>query len=56
MSKKKNENKKEPGELSRREFLKGAGLVVGWLSYIKERIEYWKGQEKAKKIATVYKY
>ena len=29
MSKKKNENKKEPGELSRREFLKGAGLVVG---------------------------
>ena len=33
-----------------------AGEIDGWLSYIKERIEYWKGQEKAKKIATVYKY
>ncbi|MCE5283010.1 MAG: TRAP transporter substrate-binding protein [Deltaproteobacteria bacterium] len=30
--------------------------VDSWLSYIKERIEYWKGQEKAKKIATVYTY
>ena len=30
--------------------------VDSWLSFIKERIEYWKGQEKAKKIATVYKY
>ena len=33
-----------------------AGEIDGWLSFIKERIEYWKGQEKAKKIATVYKY
>jgi TRAP-type C4-dicarboxylate transport system substrate-binding protein len=30
--------------------------IESWLSFIKERIEYWKGQEKAKKIATVYKY
>jgi len=30
--------------------------IDGWLSFVKERIEYWKGQEKAKKIATVYKY
>jgi hypothetical protein len=30
--------------------------VGGWLTFIKERIEYWKGQEKAKKIATVYEY
>ncbi|MDA8127004.1 MAG: TRAP transporter substrate-binding protein [Deltaproteobacteria bacterium] len=30
--------------------------IDSWLSFIKERIEYWKGQEKAKKIATVYKY
>lgn len=29
MSKRENENKKEPGELSRREFLKDASLVVG---------------------------
>lgn len=33
-----------------------SGEIDGWLSYIKERIEYWKGQEKAKKIATVYSY
>jgi hypothetical protein len=33
-----------------------AAEIDGWLSYIKERIEYWKGQEKAKNIATVYKY
>jgi hypothetical protein len=30
--------------------------IDNWLSFIKERIEYWKGQEKAKNIATVYKY
>jgi TRAP-type transport system periplasmic protein len=30
--------------------------IDSWLSFIKERIEYWKGQEKAKNIATVYKY
>jgi len=30
--------------------------IDNWLSFIKERIEYWKGQEKAKHIATVYKY
>lgn len=33
-----------------------AGEIDSWLSYIKERIEYWKGEEKARKIATVYKY
>ncbi len=27
-----------------------------WLAYVKERIEYWKGQEKAKKIPTAYSY
>jgi TRAP-type C4-dicarboxylate transport system substrate-binding protein len=32
------------------------GEIDGWLGFIKERIEYWKGQEKAKNIATVYKY
>jgi len=30
--------------------------VDGWLSFIRERIEYWKGQEKAQKIPTAYKY
>ena len=30
--------------------------VDGWLKFVKERIEYWKGQEKAKKVATAYKY
>lgn len=30
--------------------------IDSWLSFIRERIEYWKGQEKAKKVATVYKY
>jgi TRAP-type transport system periplasmic protein len=30
--------------------------VDSWMSYIKERIEYWKGQEKARKIPTAYKY
>ena len=33
-----------------------AAEIDSWLSYIKERMEYWKGQEKAKKIATVYSY
>jgi TRAP-type transport system periplasmic protein len=30
--------------------------IDGWITYIKERIEYWKGQEKAAKIATIYQY
>ena len=30
--------------------------VDGWLSFIKERIEYWKGQEKAKKVPTAFQY
>jgi TRAP-type C4-dicarboxylate transport system substrate-binding protein len=30
--------------------------IDSWLAFIKERIEYWKGQEKAKKIATAYTY
>jgi hypothetical protein len=30
--------------------------VGGWLSFIRERIEYWKGQEKAAKIPTVFQY
>ena len=30
--------------------------VDGWLSFIRERIEYWKGQEKAHKIPTAYSY
>jgi TRAP-type transport system periplasmic protein len=30
--------------------------VDNWVNFIKERIEYWKGQEKAKKVATVYQY
>ncbi len=30
--------------------------VDGWLAFIKERIEYWKGQEKAKKIPTPFTY
>jgi TRAP-type C4-dicarboxylate transport system substrate-binding protein len=33
-----------------------AGEVDSWLSYVRERIEYWQGQEKAKKIATAYQY
>lgn len=28
--------------------------VNGWIKFIKERIEYWKGQEKARKIPTAY--
>ena len=30
--------------------------VEGWVSFVKERIEYWKGQEKAQKIPTAYNY
>jgi TRAP-type transport system periplasmic protein len=33
-----------------------AAEVDGWISFIKERIEYWKGQEKAKKVPTAYQY
>jgi endonuclease YncB( thermonuclease family) len=33
-----------------------AGEVDGWLSFIAERIEYWKAQEKAKKIPTPFSY
>jgi hypothetical protein len=33
-----------------------AADVDNWLKYIQERIEYWKGQEKAKKIPTAYQY
>jgi len=30
--------------------------VESWITFVKERIEYWKGQEKAKKVPTVYQY
>ena len=30
--------------------------VDTWVAFIKERIEYWKGQEKARNIPTPYKY
>ena len=30
--------------------------VDSWIAFVKERIEYWKGQEKAKKIPTAYQY
>ncbi len=33
-----------------------AAEIDGWISFIKERIEYWKGQEKAKKVPTAYQY
>jgi TRAP-type transport system periplasmic protein len=33
-----------------------AGEVDTWLSFVRERIEYWKGQEKAKNIPTAYQY
>jgi len=33
-----------------------AADVDAWISYVKERIEYWKAQEKAKKIPTAYEY
>jgi TRAP-type C4-dicarboxylate transport system substrate-binding protein len=33
-----------------------SGDIDGWLKFVRERIEYWKGQEKTKKIATSYQY
>ncbi len=30
--------------------------VDSWIGFVKERIEYWKGQEKARKIPTAYQY
>ncbi len=33
-----------------------ASEVDGWLAFLKERIEYWKTQEKARHIPTAYKY
>ena len=33
-----------------------AAEVDQWVSFIKERIEYWKAQEKAQKVPTVYTY
>jgi len=33
-----------------------ANEVDSWLSYIQERITYWKAQEKAKKVPTSYQY
>jgi len=30
--------------------------VDSWLAFVKERVEYWKAQEKAKKIPTAYEY
>jgi TRAP-type C4-dicarboxylate transport system substrate-binding protein len=30
--------------------------VDTWINFVKERTEYWKGQEKARKIPTVYEY
>lgn len=33
-----------------------AADVDAWMAYVKERIEYWKGQEKARKIPTAYRY
>jgi TRAP-type C4-dicarboxylate transport system substrate-binding protein len=33
-----------------------ANEVDSWISFIKERTEYWKGQEKAKKVPTAYQY
>ena len=33
-----------------------AAEVDSWISFIKERIEYWKAQEKARKIPTAYTY
>jgi hypothetical protein len=30
--------------------------VDSWLAFVKERVEYWRTQEKAKKIPTAYEY
>ena len=33
-----------------------AAEVDTWIAFIKERIDYWKAQEKAQKIPTAYQY
>ena len=33
-----------------------ASEIDSWLSFVRERIEYWKGQERSKKIPTSYQY
>jgi TRAP-type transport system periplasmic protein len=33
-----------------------AADIDAWIAFSKERIEYWKGQEKAQKVPTVYQY
>lgn len=33
-----------------------AAEVDTWLNYIKERIDYWKAQEKTQKVPTAYQY
>lgn len=33
-----------------------AAEVDGWVNFVKERIEYWKGREKAQKVPTAYQY
>jgi TRAP-type transport system periplasmic protein len=30
--------------------------IEGWLSFVRERVEHWKAQEKAKKIPTAFRY
>lgn len=30
--------------------------IDGWLAFVRERIEYWRGQEKSRKIPTTYQY
>jgi TRAP-type C4-dicarboxylate transport system substrate-binding protein len=33
-----------------------AADIDAWIAFVKERIDYWKGQEKAQKIPTAYQY
>ncbi len=33
-----------------------AAEIDGWISFVRERIEYWKAQEKVQKIPTAYQY
>jgi TRAP-type C4-dicarboxylate transport system substrate-binding protein len=33
-----------------------AGDIDDWIGYVNKRIQYWKGEEKAKKIPTTYQY
>jgi hypothetical protein len=33
-----------------------AAEVDSWIAFIKERIVYWKAQEKARKVPTAYTY